>query len=397
MINKIDSVNLNAKASMPAKVKKQANKAAQNVEAQQLSGAKFAQAYQAMNGVSFGAKKTALTAYEQTFIGKKEIRIPNLLDIKENLDIPYTLMPADAKHLNSAGLNVEKVQDGTKELFKISNDKGDRIFEGVVDKAKAKDLPVLTYKQGKFMPEITVKDTSVMPNKSIKMLAGSTLEGEGFKFHMIGDYTPTPDAKTKSVGVSFKGRTVITTLNKEERTLNAVDSYKDSGLQSQAVKGDYYDMMKADDPTIVIPAGGFGERFFNITREHENKPSAKLPTDERFRIIGTTLNLAASAGIMNGDDSDSIIYLSQAHEIEEGENIKHTSKYKTDGGAIAEGLRRDLIQNDKPAVILNADIFTNADITRTYKALKTLPKCCTCNSLLSSKCSKSESVRSFRY
>lgn len=373
MINKIDSVNLNAKASMPAKVKKQANKAAQNVEAQQLSGAKFAQAYQAMNGVSFGAKKTALTAYEQTFIGKKEIRIPNLLDIKENLDIPYTLMPADAKHLNSAGLNVEKVQDGTKELFKISNDKGDRIFEGVVDKAKAKDLPVLTYKQGKFMPEITVKDTSVMPNKSIKMLAGSTLEGEGFKFHMIGDYTPTPDAKTKSVGVSFKGRTVITTLNKEERTLNAVDSYKDSGLQSQAVKGDYYDMMKADDPTIVIPAGGFGERFFNITREHENKPSAKLPTDERFRIIGTTLNLAASAGIMNGDDSDSIIYLSQAHEIEEGENIKHTSKYKTDGGAIAEGLRRDLIQNDKPAVILNADIFTNADITRTYKALKTLP------------------------
>ena len=179
MINKIDSVNLNAKASMPAKVKKQANKAAQNVEAQQLSGAKFAQAYQAMNGVSFGAKKTALTAYEQTFIGKKEIRIPNLLDIKENLDIPYTLMPADAKHLNSAGLNVEKVQDGTKELFKISNDKGDRIFEGVVDKAKAKDLPVLTYKQGKFMPEITVKDTSVMPNKSIKMLAGSTLEGEG--------------------------------------------------------------------------------------------------------------------------------------------------------------------------------------------------------------------------
>ncbi|MGM9994090.1 MAG: sugar phosphate nucleotidyltransferase [Candidatus Avigastranaerophilus sp.] len=375
MINKVDSVNLNLKLPNVKKVETKPVQGTQTSYTKELSGAKYVSMYQAMNGVkapvSFGAK-TELTEYENSFIGNKEIRIPNLLDLKENLDIPFKLMPKGTEHLNTAGLNVEKTVSGTEELYKISNDKGNRIFEGVVDRAKMSALPEVTYKQGKFMPEITVKDPS-LDGKAVKMLAGSSLEGEGFKFHMIGDYTPTFDAPAKNVGISFKGRTVITTLNKEDRTLKAVDAYKESGLQSQAVKGDYYDMMKEDDPTIVIPAGGFGERFFNITRENENKPSAKLPTDERFRIIGTTLNLAASAGIMTGDDDDKIIYLSQAHEIEDGEKVRHTSKYKTDGGAIAEGLRRDLIRNDKASVILNADIFTNADITRTYNALKTLP------------------------
>ena len=41
------------------------------------------------------------------------------------------------------------------------------------------------------------------------------------------------------------------------------------------------------NPNLIIPAGGFGERFKNITREYENKPSAKLPTNPNYRIIGT--------------------------------------------------------------------------------------------------------------
>ena len=79
------------------------------------------------------------------------------------------------------------------------------------------------------------------------------------------------------------------------------------------------------------------------------------------------------AGIINADETDDVKYLSQAHEIEEGGDVKYVSKYKTDGGAIAEGLSRDIIDNTKPAVILNADIFSNADITRTFHALETLP------------------------
>ncbi len=378
MINKIGAVNsvINSK-SVQKKTNVQNKPAGQNSNAQPLAGAKYLSAYQAMNGVksnvSFGASEE-LTSFEKEIIGNKEIRIPNILVINENVDLPLKKMPSGTEHLNAVGLNFEKYTDGEKEIINISNDKGNHIFEGVIDATKSKDeLPVVIYKQGKYMPEITVKDPS-LNGKAIKMLAGSKLKGDGFEFKMIGDYEPVPNSgDVKSVPVSFKGRTVITTLNKEPRTLNAVDLYTNSDLHSQAVKGDYYEEVKEDDPTVVIPAGGFGERFFNITREAENKPSGKLPTDDRYRIIASALNLASGAGIISGSDDDSITYLSQAHEIPENDNTYHVNKYKTDGGAIAEGLVRDLIKNDKSSIILNADIFTNADITRTYHALKSLP------------------------
>lgn len=372
MISKISAVNPNVNTQVTKKAA-QKNVQAQAGESTKLSGAKFAGMYQAMNGVktastvSFGG----FSEYEKSIIGDKEIRIPNLLDMPENIDLPLKEMPSDKRHLNAAGLNVVKSEEDGKDVYTISNDKGDVIFVGRIDKSKSKEeLPTLVYKQGKFMPEVTVKDSS-LNGKSVKMLGGSHLKGDGFDLRMVGQYEPTPGEGSKNV--SFKGRTVITTLNKEPRTLNAVESYMKSDLAHETVKGDYYDVVKNDDPTVVIPAGGFGERFYNITREFENKPSGKLPTSDHYRIMATALNLAASAGIINADETDSVKYLSQAHDIKDGGNVRHVSKYKTDGGAIAEGLKRDIIDNSKPAIILNADIFTNADISRTYNALKTLP------------------------
>ena len=372
MIEKISSVNQTykskAKASAPVKGQAQAT-----TNSSYLAGSNMVSAYQAMNGiklaktVSFAGNE--LTSLEQSIITPKEIRIPDLRAITEDIDLSLKKMPKDKAHLNAAGLNVVKTFENAKEVYTISNDKGHKIFIGKIDPA-ATEVPKITYKQGKFMPEITVKDES-LDGKSVKMLAGSRLVGDGFEFIMPGKFEPTPGEGSKTV--SFKGRTVITTLNKEDRTLNAVDSYMASDLASKTVKGDYYDMVKSDDPTVIIPAGGFGERFFNITREFENKPSGKLPTHDNYRIIATALNLAASAGIINADETDEITYLSQNHDIDESDKVKYVSKYKTDGGAIAEGLKRDIIDNDKPAVILNADIFTNADISRTYKALKELP------------------------
>ena len=376
MINKIDSVNSNFKLQSTPRVKSNLQQeSSAPVKTSELPGANYVNALQAMNGVktahtvNFGSGVNGFTELEASIINDKEIRIPNLLDVDETIDLPLKEMPKGKEHLNAAGLNVVKTVEDGLDVYRISNDKGNPIFVGRVDRSK-ENLPVVTYKQGKFMPEITVKDPS-LNGKSIKMLAGSRVKGDGFDFKMVGDYQPTPDGVKKTV--SFKGRTVITTLNKEPRTLNAVDSYMKSGLQSEAVQGDYADVVREDDPTVIIPAGGFGERFFNITREFENKPSGKLPTNDNYRIIATALNLAASAGILSGSADDSVKYLSQAHDIPNGGDTRFVEKYKTDGGAIAEGLKRDIIRNDKPAIILNADIFTNADISRTYNALKTLP------------------------
>lgn len=376
MINKISSVNSNIQAQKKSNVAPNAKQAiTASATANQLAGADMVSALQAMHGVktaatvNFGAGSNGFTELEASIIGSKEIRIPNLLDVNETIDLPLKEMPRGTEHLNAAGLNVVKTVEDGLDVYRITNDKGNPIFVGRVDRSKD-NLPVVTYKQGKFMPEITVKDPS-LDGKAVKMLAGSRVKGEGFDFKMVGDYEPTPNEGKKNV--SFKGRTVITTLNKEPRTLNAVDSYMKSGLQAEAVEGDYADAVREDDPTVIIPAGGFGERFYNITREFENKPSGKLPTNDNYRIIATALNLAASAGILSGDKTDSVKYLSQAHDIPNGGDTRFVDKYKTDGGAIAEGLKRDIIRNDKPAIILNADIFTNADISRTYNALKTLP------------------------
>ena len=120
---------------------------------------------------------SGLTELEKSIIGPKEIRIPNLLDINENIDLPLKAMPEKTEHLNAAGLNVVKTVEDGKDVYTISNDKGNTIFIGRVDRSKA-DLPTVVYKQGKFMPEITVKDPA-LNGKSIKMLAGSHLKGDG--------------------------------------------------------------------------------------------------------------------------------------------------------------------------------------------------------------------------
>ena len=318
-------------------------------------------------GINFKGNNQ-LSDLEQSFILDNEIRIPNILDIDEPIELSRVKMPKGKEVLNASGINLFIDEDPEFKTYILMNDKGDTIFFGMIDKT-TKELPVITYKQGKFMPEITVKDES-LNGKRVKMYAGSHLSGEGFELRMPGTYEPIPGQKRENV--SFTGRTVITTLNNEPRTLYAVDKYMNSDLATHAIKGEYTDTMLEYDPTIVIPAGGFGERFRNITRDKENKPSAKMPTHDNYRIIGTALNLAASAGIINADGTDSLKYLSQKHNIE-GDNVYYVDRFKTDGGAIAEGLARDIIRNDRDVIILNADIFTNADITRVYEKLKTLP------------------------
>ncbi len=363
-ISALDTLNRSQRTSKNQNTKKEQK--AQNSISKQMPNYKMLGAMQ--SGINFKGK-TELTELEKSIIGDTEIRIPNLLDIDENINIPVTQMPKESQKLNMAGLKVIKTNDGQYNIYEITNSKGDKIFIGKFDKDEKK-LPKVTYKQGKYMPEITVKDES-LNGKSIKMLAGSILKGEGFELRMPGQYEPTPSKGFKDI--SFTGRVVVTTLNKEPRTVKAVDKYVASGLEQETIEGDYADVVAQNNPTVIVPAGGFGERFKNITREFENKPSAKLPTSDNYRIIATTLNMAAAAKILKGDDDDEIIYISQKHEIPEDENTYYSQMYKTDGGAIAEGLARDIIRSDKDAIILNADIFTNADPTRTYNALKTLP------------------------
>lgn len=331
-------------------------------------------------GISFKRTREEMTDFEKSLFREEdpmnpgkpsELRVPDLFNMPEDVHIAFQDMnTADEKAVNPAGLNIVSIIKEDKKTIDITNDKGNLIFTGEV-KNGAK-VPTLTYKQGKFMPEVTVKDPEILGKSVIKMLSGSKIEGENFKFVMPGDYKDYKNDEVRTV--SFKGKTAITTLNLEPRTQEAVDKYLVSEVRQNAIKGDYADEIQKYEPTIVIPAGGFGTRFQNLARPNiENKPSYPLPTDDGYRIIATALNMASSAGVIDkNDNKNSITYLSQNHEIS-GEDVKNVDKYKTDGGAVFEGLEKGYIDSDKDMIILNADIISNADITRAYHALKTLP------------------------
>ena len=309
----------------------------------------------------------------EKYLTSKEIRIDDITALDKDVHISLKDMPEKTQHLNAKGLHINKKTGEETTQFVISNDNKQKLFIATIKNGA--EAPQLTYKQGKFMPEVTVKHPT-LGNTRIKMLAGSEIISKDFSLVMPGEIY-SADTKSEKItpnhGIAFKGNIAISTLNLEPRTQNAVDLYLDSSIPDKMTKGKYVEDVLANEPTLAIPAGGFGERLYNLTRDAENKPSYVLPTANECRIIGTSLNMAASAGIIEGKGKDKITYLSQNNEID-GENVEHVSKYKTDGGALAEGIEKSVIPSDKDLIVLNADIFTNADITRAYHALKTLPE-----------------------
>lgn len=339
-----------------------------------VSNSQLAESLKAMNKISFKGGMETIDEYSRQFIiGKKEIRIPDLLNLEQDVHIPAKAMLVDGKDgkkeknpLNENGIHITKKSNGDN-CTEVRDDKGNLIFKATLLKNEVAPETVI-YKQGKYKPEITIKDPS-LGDRKIKMFAGSSILGEGFDFKMPGNYKNY--LTNNSNAVSFKGNVAISTLNKEQNTVDAVDRYKNKNLQNAAIRGDYADLVEENQPEVAIPAGGFGERFYNLTREAENKPSYRLPTDSAYRIMASTLNMLAAGGLMDPEKLN-ISYLSQAGEIK-GDGVNGVKKYKTDGGALSEALEKRYIDPEKDLVILNADIFTNADMTRTYHALKTLP------------------------
>ncbi len=308
----------------------------------------------------------------------KEIRIPDLLELDENVHIPKSMNESLGinNDVNPNGLHIEISQKIDSKQYKITDDKGKVVFLGEVHNGIL--TPEVIYKHGKFKPEITIKD-GILEHKRAKMLEGSSIIADGFSLVMPGKYVG-PNEKIHSIKpgensrISFSGNIITSVLTKEQNTKNAIEDYYKNKFYEDVIPGKYRNEVVDNQVQGIMPAGGFGERFYNLTREFENKPTYPLPTSNAFRMIGTTLNMFAAAGIIDGNPrKDKVIYLSQKHELKPGKNVVHTNMYKTDGGALAEAIEKGIISKDKDGIILNADIFTNADVTRAYNALTTLP------------------------
>ncbi len=330
---------------------------------------------------TFGA--SAITENFYT-LKANEIKIPNLLELNDGIyEVKANDLPAaQSKVAFSNGdqnLKIDKKNDGKKTLIEISaTDKNNKPkIIGKISVSNNAYAPTLAYQQGKFKPEITVAHENLKSTK-IKMLAGSELITPQFTIKMPGSYT---DKNNKEQVISFTGNNktalYITTMHMEENTKNAINLYLKAQLAGKVTPGAYIKDVKTYTPNAVMPAGGQGQRYANISGEEENKPSTPLPTDNAYRVMGSALSMFASMGKINKHTKPAnITYISQTHQIngsKDGSTVVNAQQYKNDGGAIAEALDDGFIDSSKDTIILNADIFTNADITRAYHALKTLP------------------------
>ncbi len=307
--------------------------------------------------------------------------------------------------INSHGLHLSVWEKAEKMVYHAKDNKDHTIFYLKVDKELEKSkLPTFKYSQGEFKPQVTVMDKSLNGSK-VKMIAGSYMKSEdGWSLTMPGDLKIPELKKPLFIGVrdgetvvysehnsvknsrpiAFKqaqpnnqSMVAVSTLNLENRTENAVQIYMNAGLDKlakQTKEGEYIQEVLDNNPTFFMPAGGFGKRFRGYTEGGETKPSAPLPTDPNHRMLGTTLDIAASAGLLH--NYDQVLYLSQNKSLKRLDNahqVLEVPKHDSDGGAMVEALKKGGVAVDKDMVILNADIFTNADVSKVYHALKSLP------------------------
>ena len=306
----------------------------------------------------------------QKHVNSRGINIDDVFALEDDVNIDGRFITDEKdKKLFGDGLSVERISFKNRDYIKVMDNDAVEIFRGVQEKGAK--CPKVSYSKGKFNHHVVIEDGDI----KIMMLKGSKIKAKdgSFEYEMLGDEPVSKPINFK--GMSFKGNVFVSTLNKEQKTVDAIKRYAYDRLYREAPDGDFRELVEEHQPSLLIPAGGFGERFYNVNAlvndAQENKPSCQLPTKDGYRIIGTTLNMAASAGIIAGGDK--YTYLSQNHEIPNEKGVKYVAKYSSDGGAFAEALQRNIIPTDKDAIILNADIFTNADITRPYSALKTLP------------------------
>lgn len=310
-----------------------------------------------------------------------QIVVSNILNTATDYDLPKnsTLNPDNLKLKSRTNRSTRTIQIGT-------DDK--EVFKAVIDKSQIAKIPDIKFMTGKFNPSAEIvyrsQDPKIKPVRII-MLGGSEIKDDNFNFTLKGMYKP-PGESSRTISFGNNSRhdnngnnLTITTHHLENATKDSVESFMEESNWRGNIQGAFTQFIKDDKPSVVITAGGFGTRFLNISGNTQNKPSSYLPTSSSYRVMGGTLNLVAAMGML--DDKTHIKYLSQSGQLKKT-NSTDVCRVNTrivdgkvrnigDGGAVAEALSINILDETKPMIIMGADSFTNADLTRPYHVLKT--------------------------
>lgn len=267
--------------------------------------------------------------------------------------------------------DIEVNRDGsTKEVKIYTNGLEQSTFSLKSIESPDTILPKATFKIGKFDPVIDFVDEEL--GIKVNTLAGSKIKADNFELVYPGTIR-TEGRFDKKIAFTGNGELQVVTYYKEQASKDAVDMYKDGNFHEKIQKGDYVKLMEKMKPTFMVLAGGFGTRLYDYTGAEENKPSAKILGDDRYRLMGNAIDLASKAGVIDGN-KDKIKYLSGAGSIQ-GDDVEDVLQNVNlgDGGCIAKSLALGKTDVTKPLVVLNADTVTNADITRALKEFNDHP------------------------
>jgi len=282
-------------------------------------------------------------------------------DLLSPMSRSYFTIPASGEKAQTPGFHVGTDLKDDKKVYtvyigdlnapkiKLSKKLGEKVF------------PEAKLKVGKFGPTIELIDREI--GVRVQLLTNSRAS--------IGDKLDVdilykePEASKKQVSFKGGGKLQVVTYHGEARTKEAVEGYMGAGLNKAVAKGEFFDEMQTNKPNIMVLAGGYGTRLLNVTGEDYTKPALKLPTDPNYRLMSNALDAAAKSGF----SGNNVEYLSGQGTLK-GANVKNVIQQTNlgDGGCIAKALFQGDTPTDAPLIILNADTFTNADITKAYKA-----------------------------
>ncbi len=278
-------------------------------------------------------------------------------------NISFSGKKVSRENVEAKGEKLHTFKKGNEQI--IANAEGEMIAKIKIS-PEYKGLKV-TADEAKFAPELNITHPK-LGDTTVKMFAGSSLKSKDGKLSI----EMFPESKKKlSFGAS---KFAVTTNNNGNETTKAVQAYINN-LTGHTIDGSAKSTVIKNEPTLVIPAGGFGTRLANLTSVNgNNKPSLYMPTDGNYRIVANALNIAEASGFINGKTKPLYIHENQKDPLVQpaGErlNIVKGSDLNSDGGAILEALVKGKIPSNKDLVIVNADIFTNADLSNAYKLMK---------------------------
>lgn len=294
--------------------------------------------------------------------------IPNVLDVDKMLLVKRSGLD---KQTPAYLINVEESEHDSQKILEIYQDKLSEPVAKIKKNRDTEGAPEVRLKVGKFGPTLEIYDRQL--DMKIQLLKGSKLYIPGIMEAVIPGVVKTGNKKNDISFGGKKGEIQIVTNYNENATKEAVESYVDGKLFSEVSSGDFKERMDQDKPNMMVLAGGFGTRLFNLTGRELNKPALVLATKPNYRLMANALDLVAQSKYFS-EQQDKLVYLTGKGTIK-GANVRQVIQEKNlgDGGCIAKALAREHCDANTPLIILNADTFTNADITRAYEAFAQNP------------------------